>query len=210
MTTTNSSNERQTELEMESLKKRPDIDEQQDTVPLAYADNTGVRRTVPGDEDSAWLKTPPFTSPTSRWIRGLVLPVLDLAASNYAITPSVDVQKRRLLNVWISWVIGPDVSETPHILSILPQGKRDTSVDEWYTIGVVDPALTVGTPVAGFGSRNFYEAELRTPLAAVAADVVIFRTVLTFDVAIYSSFRLLVADALAAATTLDLDFSFSD
>jgi hypothetical protein len=210
MTTTSSSNERQTELEMDSLKKRPDIDEQQDVQPIGYVDNSGVRRSVPGDDDSAWLKTPPFTSPTSRWTRATALPALDTPASNYVFLPSVDVQTRRLLNVWIRWSIGLDLNETPHVLSLVPQGKRDTTTEEWYTIGVVDPALTANTPIQGMGSRSFYQAELRATLTASATDAVIFTTVLTFDVAIYSSFRVGVADALAGGTFLDLDYSFSD
>jgi hypothetical protein len=210
MTTSNSSNERQTELEMDALKKRPDIDEQQDVKPVGYVGKDGVRRSIPGDADSAWLKTPPFPSPTARWTRGLELPVLDVSASNYVFLPAVDVQNKRLLNVWIGWSIGIDVGQTPHILSINPQGKRDTTTDEWYTIGVVDPALTANTPIAGMGSRTFYQAELRAALTASAVDTIIFRTVLTFDVAIYSSFRVGVADALAVATFLDLDYSFSD
>lgn len=209
----NTSNQRQTQHELEALRNRPDGDDQQDVIPIGYVGMDGVRRTIPGDGESAFLKTPPFESDTARWERFFTVPLLDVVAVplNYAFTPPVDVTTRRLLNAWIAWTLPIDIAENPNILSILPQGKRDERDDAWYTIGVVDPTLTPSIPIQGFGSRTFYQAELRTPsITASALGPTFFRTVLTFDVAIYTSFRLAVATTIGAGTLLDLDYSFSD
>jgi hypothetical protein len=206
----NTSNQRQTQHELEALRNRPDGDDQQDVVPIGYVGIDGVRRTIPGDGESAFIKTPPFESDTARWERFFTVPLLVIPL-NYAFTPPVDVTTRRLLNAWIGWTLPLDIAGNPNILSILPQGRRDERDDAWYTIGVVDPALTASTPTQEFGSRTFYQAELRTPsINASALGPTFFRTVLTFDVAVFTSFRLAVGTTLLAGTLLDLDYSFSD
>lgn len=204
------SNQRQTEQEMSALKNRPDDDDQTDIVPMGYVDTYGTRRTVPGDGESAFLKTPPFESDTQRYTRGLVVPFVTEGLV-YEFLQPVDVNTRRLLNFWLSWTIPIDANQNNHQLSLLPQGRRDETVNEWYTIAVINPTLAAGFPGAGFGGRTFYKAELNTPVfVGDPAAAIVFRTVITFDVAIYTSFRLGVGSLNDDATLLDLDYSFSD
>jgi hypothetical protein len=204
----NTSNQRQLQEELETLHKRPDGDDQQDVTVLGYMGIDDVRRPVPGDQESAWLKTPPFESDTARSVRGFVVPLADEIGAGRVFLPPVDVTTRRLLNFWLAWTL--PISEVGSgILSILPQGLRDATPNPWYTIAVVDPTLTVNSPSTGFGSRRFYQAELRTTSITMGVSPVLFSTVLTFDVAVYTSFRLGVLSFGAADTFLDVDYSFS-
>jgi hypothetical protein len=209
------SNQRQTEEEMSALRNRPDGDDQTDVNPIGYVDSYGTRRTVPGDGESAFLKTPPFESDTQRCVRGAVPPFVNDPNTDYLFLPPVDVNTRRLLNFWLEWNIPIDVGAAPHRLSLIPQGKRDERDNPWYTIAVIDPTLAADTPAIGFGDRVFYQAELSTESFTGSAVVpVVFRTVLTFDVAIYTSFRIgvgsLIDESGGVTTLLDVDYSFSD
>lgn len=188
---------------------------------LGYLDEGDVPRAVGGDEEAPWLKTPPFPSNVVAWFTGvtggqaLTPQVPDLPLGNYVFTAPIDVEQRRVLNVWIDFTAqGDDVTSG---LSLVPQVFNDMVSPEgefWNTV-VIDPSLSVldlsATVLAlpGVGSRVFRPAELRSALLAPAGR---WRVVIPFDVTPWSRFRLAagVYGAVGAAGDLKLGYSFTN
>lgn len=176
------SNQRRVQLELQQLRRNEAIG---NSVVIGYEDEFGVPRAFQGDEDSAYVKLPPFPSDAAPWATFVPLPAV---AAGYVFTPALDVAKERLLAVWFDYV--PTVGGGP--LSVVAQAARDLATLDFFPIAVINPTITIVTPPApfapGFGSRDFFPAELRTNNSFAA------RTVFPFDVSPYVAFRLGVVD----------------
>lgn len=172
---------------------------------LGYRGPGSVPREVPGDEESAWIKVPPFTEDVTRWVETRDLPVAD-----YVATPEVEVADARLLIVYFTLVWADPPDDTAQ-LSIIPE-KRVRG--QWFTTGVVDPTIAAVDPTGAtfgdnFGSRTWYPAELLTPVFTGGPRTV--RSSLVFDVSDTEAFRLQLLQNIAAQTqsTLSLDYARS-
>jgi hypothetical protein len=174
---------------------------------MGYEDAAGQTRSIPGDDESAWLKTPPFSSKVTRWFKVDTLE----SAAEYVILDPIDVRQQRLLAIWLDFT-GTDVA-----LRMIPQARRDVD-NSFYTISVIDPLLTVltggiGAPFSAdeqFGSRNVYASVLTIPGAASVAAQQCF----VFDVAAYTQFRLALGTvddqgALQDEGAVTIDYNFS-
>ncbi len=199
------SNDRSRTAELEALRREDGVAES-GASPQAYRDETGVPRSVGGDEDAQYGKTPPFPSNVQRWFSADTLPVGD-----YVFTDPIDVRQRRVLSVWIEFEAdGGDNAQ----LSIVPQIFNDFAgqTGQFWNTTVLDGAITVldlsGTVLglSDVGSRTFHAAELRT---GVIADGTTARVMLPFDVSPVSRFRLGIG-ALTASGRLALGYSFSE
>jgi len=189
----------QTDEELRRLRKG---DAQGSGSPQGYVAPGGTRE-VPGDGDAPFSKSPPFPG-----LRDLLLsdtlPVL-----SYVETEEFDVERARLLTIWLEHVAGAADS----IASVIAQ-VRQLPGDEWFSIGVINGtiapvSLTPDASTCIFGSRDAYPAEFRTP-AMPAGNVC--RMTLTFDVGPYRQMRFLVGNAadIADGGTLELHGSKSD
>jgi hypothetical protein len=177
---------------------------------MGYEDGAGQPRSIPGDDESAWLKTPPFSSKVTRWFKADDLE----SGASYVFLDAVDVRQQRLLAIWLEW----ESDEIDHTLRIIPQARRDVD-GSFYTISVIDPLLTVipdiGAPFAAnelFGQRNMYATALNLP--SVPGSETIARQCFVFDVAAYTQFRLALGNidpqgALAEGGEVTIDYNFS-
>lgn len=186
---------------------------------VAYEDEAGEPRDVPGDEESAWLKHPPFTEVDAQvYVRELLLPF-----AAYSTLEPIDVRQYRLLNFYLTYVVpaaGP--ANGMGRLSIIPEKRAldpRTGDQQWYTTAVVSPAITLLTPpsppfntlTGAVASRDFFPAEFRWPSATIAGPVTL-RVQLTFEVSDAYAFRLNVLEleeASAGENTFAAAFSRS-
>lgn len=199
-----SDNQKQIRKELQALKRNELIDG--DGMVIAYEDASGLPRSVPGDDESARLKTPPFLTDVARWIPATTVP-----ATPYSFTPIVDVTKRRLIEVYIEYTAPAGESGE---LSLVPRIRRSEDPDELYPVGAVNAAPTVVTlpaPFAAAGpagaSRLFFISEYRT---TVIPATVVYRNTLGFDVSAFAAFQLGFAAISGTGATLRLDYAFSD
>lgn len=199
------SNSEQTARELAALYRNERINS--GTV-VAYDGPGGKPFAVPGDEQSAWLKVPPFTEAVRFWQAAEAL-----SRTDYVATVEIDVAAVRLITVYFKLVWTDDTDDTSQ-LSIIPEhrAKDDQSVTEWYTTGVVNPTIAAVDPTGttfgdGFGSRTWHPAELRTPVFTGAPRTV--RSKLTFDVADAESFRLQLLENIAAQANSTLELKYA-
>lgn len=210
---TSNRNQKQTAGELKSLYRNEQTDSEARLV--GYQDESGAARAVPGDDETAFLKTPPFTTPPAPWLRDLLLD-----PAGYLPTEILEVSQRRLLQVYIEYTIAPAGDAGPPnglgMLSLIPEARIDS---RFFVIGVVNLTVaTVDPPGAvfgsGFGSRNFQQSELRTvELGPVVfgSPARVWRTTLTFDVAPYEAFRLNASELTGTGPNLlSLDYTFSE
>lgn len=199
-------NEKQTRLEIEGQN----ADESTDgaAVPMGYEDPAGVVRAVPGDDESAALKTPPFLTDPAVWVNGVGVPT-----AAYGFTSVLQLAKRRLIEVYIE-LTAP--AGDPVILSLVPQIRRSrVPVDQMYPMGAIDIVHVVRTLAAPFAasgpaaaSREIFITEFRTTLIPAGST---YRNTLGFDVSAYQAFQLGFLETTGVAgSTLRLDYAFSD
>lgn len=172
---------------------------------IGYEDAAGVDRSVQGDEEAPFLKTPPFPTRVTRWLRVENLQ----SAASWVFTSALDVASARLLTVWFEY----DSDADDQSLLVVPQARRDPD-QSFYTITVIDPLITrvVGTApfpaTETFGQRDMMATQLRIPPTPAGGVAIFSRQVVQFDVAAYSAFRLgLSTGADDGALTLDYNFA---
>ncbi len=201
-------NEKQTRLELEGQNSGESMDGA--AAPMGYEDAAGVVRAVPGDDDSAALKTPPFLTDPAVWIPATTVPI-----AAYAFTSVIDVTKRRLVEVYIEYIADPDDASRLSIVPRIRRSRNADDTDEMYPMGAIDVApatVTLLPPFDAVGpaaaSRSIFLTEFRTTLITAAA---VYRNTLGFDVSAYSAFQLGFAEIEGFdASTLRLDYAFSD
>lgn len=176
---------------------------------LAYLGPDGRPTVVPGDQESAWLKVPPFTEPVTQWQEAKTLSVTD-----YVATQPLDVSSVRLITVYFE-LFWTDAAVATSQLSLIPEHRANNAlgVTDWYTTGVVNPVITAVDPTGatygdGFGSRTWHPAELRTPTFNASTSRTV-RSKLTFDVADAVSFRLRALQNVVAQVNSTLALSYS-
>src|SRR5574342_327936 len=190
-------NQRRTRLELLQLRRNETL---ADSLVIGYEDEFGVPRSFPGDEDAAFAKVPPFTSDPAPWATFVPLPASD---ADYAFTQARDVAKNRSIAVWFDYA--PAEGGGP--LSVIAQAARTLDApQDFFTVAVINPTLAIVDPPGptfppGFGSRDFFPAELRTNNSFSN------RSVVPFDVTPYVAFRLGVIDLSETPGELRLYYS---
>jgi hypothetical protein len=199
-------NEKQTRLEIEGQNSDESTDGA--AVPMGYEDPAGITRAVPGDEDSAALKTPPFLTETAVWIPGTTV----LSTAAYDFTSVLQIAKRRLIEVYIEFTA--DEEGGPSRLSLVPQIRRSRDPEALYPVGAVEIApsiVTLDPPFDAVGSavasRDIFISEFRTTAIPAGAT---YRNTLGFDISAYSGFQLGFMAPQGNGGVLRLDYAFSD
>jgi hypothetical protein len=179
---------------------------------LSYQGPAGMPRSVQGDLEAPWVKAPPFPASVQPWFTAETGGTPDLPIDDYVFTTPIDVEQRRVLNVWLDYTAQGGEGDAG--LSIVPQVFNDAAGAEgefWNTV-VIDPTLTVvdlsATVLAlpGVGSRLYRPAEFRSP---VFIDGTRWRVTIPFDVTPYGRFRLAVG-ALGGGGSVVLNYSFAN
>ena len=176
---------------------------------VAYENQGGIPNAFSGDDNSAYIQTPPFPNRLTPWDN-----FDPLGRTNYSAVSSVNVERFRLLTTWIEFTADSEAAQLSLVGEALRDDTEGDATPTFRPIGVVDPTLTTvtlsGTPYAGqsFASRTIQQAEFRT--VALTSSSVFFP--LQWDVAVYRQFRLQVKDlgtTGAALATLNLFYNMS-
>jgi hypothetical protein len=204
----NSTNQGRTRDELQQLRGGPGGDPGQRSAPLGYQDASGVDRVAQGDDDGPYIKTPPFPEVPVTWTN------FTLIKQTYTQLPLIDVQSARTIWLWIDYVNPPDSvsGDGNGILSLLPFGFTDVNKPA-SSLAVIDPTLSaVSLPDAlypgAYGSRTFYQTELRTPAPGAGLGQ-IMRLNVAFDIAGYNWFTVAVCDLFEDDSTLALAYNLA-
>jgi hypothetical protein len=129
-------------------------------------------RTVQGDADAPWLKTPPFPTEMFADYFENTLEVTD----DLALDP-IGVTQWRSLVLYVEGTAGAEVAGA--VLEIMMEIEERP--DQWYPAVVIDGTLAPAAPIA---DRLIYQSQLQLELGSVARRVAI-----PYDVSFYKTVR---------------------
>jgi len=189
---------------------------------MRYEDVDGAPRSVVGDEDFPFIKDPPDIERFGaiRSVKNVAANTLNFLPriavfNDYEISPEVDVEGWRQLNLFLTYLMGNSQGNGNGILSLYLQGKHDAVNNKWVTTGVVDPTLVASGPQTGSSPRYLYGSELRIDPTRVPGSVIpgppppapaVVQLAVSFDVSIHTSVRFLWGDLVAADAALDAHY----
>lgn len=187
--------------------------DQANGLPSAYSAPGGTR-TVGGDDQAPFFKSPPFPSKNTMWAtpESFRLTVDD----NYGNLRVLDVGPFRTLTSWITFTASADDAQLSLIGAAIKDGAdpSDPAEDDIYPVGVVGTGVTIvtltGTPFAPSqaASRTILGSEFRTPQLL---NNQVIRFTLEWDVEPYNAFTLYMRDLVGFedAGRVNIDYTFS-
>lgn len=208
-----------TRLELQGLNR--DQLARNDGPVIQYSDLGGRPRAVPGDEESAWIKTPPFLTNQNAWLEQFAFTDA-LNPSVFVATDEAECQDYRLLTAFFAFTLGDDTETASGQLSIIAEGRGavgqpDGEFVRWYPMAVLDPSVSYVTAAGfgnGFGQRTFAPAVLQSPAFTGGANRVV-TWILTWDVTVFAAVRLRLLATVPALQSLtnppklDLDYALA-
>lgn len=214
-----SKNQLATRLQLEGLNR--DQRTRTDGPVMQYSDLTGRPRAVPGDDESAWLKSPPFLTNQNAWLEQFAFTDA-LDPQVFAATDEAECQDYRLLTAFFAFTLGDDGETASGQLSVIAEargvvGQVPRELVRWYPLAVLDPSVSYVTLTGfgnGFGQRTFAPAVLQSPAFTGGANRVV-SWILTWDVSVFAAVRLrLLAtvpglQSLTNPPKLDLDYALA-
>lgn len=189
---------------------------------MRYEDTDGAPRPVIGDEDFPFVKDPPDIERFGALRLALdleaqtpnLLPAITTIA-DYEVSPVVDVEGWRQLNLFLTYHLGDNQGLGAGVLSLYLQGRHDRVSNKWVTTGVVDPTLVAAGPQLGSSPRYLYGSELRVDPTRVPGSAIpappppspaVVQLAVSFDVSIHTAVRFLWGDLAAADASLSAHY----